>query len=800
MKRLAFFLICILSTLVTNAQSYNSTPERLSDNIRQVRYKQVVNEIFKEDELFILFYLNLALVVDPTQDSQIVETITTENPWESLTNYLGGKSNIYFCPSGSQLNIAIEYMSCPIDKDILMSDRYGMYRLSSPEELFKNRGESFRQNKHKAVVFGGLKYDEMPEPQRDNLLAFRGKREAVNGYEYLKSTYEEAIYIDSIFRKNGIETALLTGENGTEESFAQIPSSYADILHIASHGEYNPDKDNLRSSSLQEWMMSHSWLALSGAENDAANGRNDGRLTAYEISQTDLSSVNLVVLSACDTGLGDVKENDVYGLLKGFKKAGAGTMLVSLSEVNDTVTGLLMKRFYDNLFRGDNPRRALENAQRYIRLHGNGQFNKSEYWASFILVDDLDRNVGNEISVNSRKYFLTDILKSDDIYNEDAKFPNLDVIRKKLKSEDIVVRVFPYERLDGIEYVTLIGEADNMNWRVKKLFHSQEFDLNESIQSFQMIDSILWNRILPKKSKKKRIFIQPAGIFSNLPIEFSPIANKYKCYRISSLNAIIDKRITQKIERAALFGGLYYNSTGEELNKELEKQHLRGIYMNLPLPYLPGSKMEVDSIAYYLQDKEVHLYEKYDGTELAFRALSSSPTQVVHISTHGFRRSDTDLSFLNNNRFSIEDALLSNAGLLLSGAETRLQGEDVNTMNDGILTCAEIIQLNLNNVDLLSLSACESAKLLSSVDITYDLLYAYKKSGVGSVLASIWKVDDICTCMLMTQFYKNFVSGRSKIESLQMAQEYVRNYTKKGFKVYDNPKYWASFVLYDAIE
>lgn len=80
-----------------------------------------------------LFYLDLALVVDPTKETQVVERITTDNPWESLTEYIKDKSNIYFCPYGCQLSKAIEYMSCPIDQDILMSDKYGMYRLSSPE-------------------------------------------------------------------------------------------------------------------------------------------------------------------------------------------------------------------------------------------------------------------------------------------------------------------------------------------------------------------------------------------------------------------------------------------------------------------------------------------------------------------------------------------------------------------------------------------------------------------------------------------------------------------------------------------
>ena len=157
---------------------------------------------------------------------------------------------------------------------------------------------------------------------------------------------------------------------------------------------------------------------------------------------------------------------------------------------------------------------------------------------------------------------------------------------------------------------------------------------------------------------------------------------------------------------------------------------------------------------------------------------------------------------MGHNQFSIEDAILSYAGLLFSGANETLHGKEVkDTRDDGILTCAEIIKLDLSNVDLLTLSACESAKLLLSADITYDIVYAYKKTGVGSILASIWKVDDMSTCMLMTQFYRNFVSGRSKIESLQMAQEYVRNYTNdKGLKLYEDPKYWASFVLYDAIE
>ena len=474
-KWLAFTVLpfVVLISLQTYAQVSN-TPlmEKMIVEPSVSNYKTIVANIFQEDDLFVLFYLNAALVVDPTKDSQVVERISSDNPWESLTQYLYGKSNIYFCPAGHQLSTAIEYMPCPIDPEIMMSDRYGMYRLSSPDELFKNRVGIFRNIHHKAVIFGGLKYDESSGQSSSSLLAFRGHRNLMLGYEYLKSTYDEAVYIDSIFRKNKIESALLIEENGTEAAFKQLSNYDVDILHVASHGFYEPKNDNREATSIQEWMMSHSGLILAGADNEyRGDGSNDGKLTAYEISRTDLTKIKLVVLSACDTGLGDVKENEVYGLLKGFKNAGAGTILLTLNEVSDTVTSLLMKRFYDNIFRGDNPRRALENAQRYIRLHGNGHFNHPKYWASFFLVDDLDRNIGENVSDEIRKSFLQDIVKLEDIYSEDNIFPNWEEIRTQLKPHEAIVRICPYSiGKDSIDYVALIGSHKSKQCQVVRLF------------------------------------------------------------------------------------------------------------------------------------------------------------------------------------------------------------------------------------------------------------------------------------------------------------------------------------------
>ena len=296
-----FFVVCICISQIHAQSLKTSLPLEsygVSNKSEITNYKQIVKKILKDDELFVMFYLDAALIIDPNADTQVIKQIITDNPWESLKEHLYDKSDIYFCPSGTQLDVAIEYMSCPIDENTIMSNQFGMYRLSSPEELFKNRGESFRSSSHKAVVYGGLNYDD--SINNKPLLAFNRSRGA-DSYEKLKNAESEAQYVDSLLRKQSIEVAFMSGNNGSEKSFYKIPSTKADILHVASHGEYQPYDDNFASRSLEEWMMSHSALILSGYNTSSSKSNEDGRLTAYEISQTDLSHIKLAVLSVCES-------------------------------------------------------------------------------------------------------------------------------------------------------------------------------------------------------------------------------------------------------------------------------------------------------------------------------------------------------------------------------------------------------------------------------------------------------------------------------------------------------------------
>ena len=142
--------------------------------------------------------------------------------------------------------------------------------------------------------------------------------------------------------------------------------------------------------------MQFSGLLLSGA-NNAWIGKlpptniEDGILTAEEISLLDLAHTKIAVLSACDTGLGEVDDIDgVYGLQRGFKMAGVETLVMSLWKIPDDATRILMVEFYKNLMSGKSKHQSLKDAQKYLREVDNGKYDDPKYWAAFIMLDGLN--------------------------------------------------------------------------------------------------------------------------------------------------------------------------------------------------------------------------------------------------------------------------------------------------------------------------------------------------------------------------------------------------------------------------
>jgi CHAT domain-containing protein len=105
--------------------------------------------------------------------------------------------------------------------------------------------------------------------------------------------------------------------------------------------------------------------------------------------------------------------------------------------------------------------------------------------------------------------------------------------------------------------------------------------------------------------------------------------------------------------------------------------------------------------------------------------------------------------------------------------------------------------MDLRALDIVTLSACQTGQGDITNDGVFGLQRGFKKAGVNSILMSLWSVDDRATSLLMTEFYKNWIAGKSKHDALEIAKQSVKAHKENGW---DNPKYWAAFILLDGLD
>lgn len=356
------------------------------------------------------------------KDVYYTQTDISNLIWKPLEDELRGVKNIYFAPSGELHRIGIEYL--PISKTKNISDEYTLYRLSSTRQIAVISDETKGKNN---ILYGGLDYDEKSDvilidsaSVKDPVLRSAFSRANVDSlslrgsYEFLEGTKKEADMIAKEMKQHNVPYVYYSGIDGTEESFKHLDGTRPKVMHIATHGfflteeeagktKFNRPEIELLTEGFQkvgrpveDKSMTRSGLLFSGC-NHAVNheqipdGEEDGILTAKEISMLDLRGLDLVVLSACQTGLGDIISGEgVFGLQRGFKKAGANTILMSLDKVDDEATKILMVEFYKNLMSGRTKYQSLKDAQKYLRSVENGRYDDPKYWASFIMLDGLN--------------------------------------------------------------------------------------------------------------------------------------------------------------------------------------------------------------------------------------------------------------------------------------------------------------------------------------------------------------------------------------------------------------------------
>jgi tetratricopeptide (TPR) repeat protein len=334
--------------------------------------------------------------------------------WKPLEEYLDSTQTVYYSPSGCMHQLS--FSAIPCGETELLSDRYNLQLLSSSVQVTISHQE--RQVK-KIVLYGGIDYDagldkmqgvadqykksgEKLPVQASRSLSQRNIRSG--SLIYLDGTMSEVEKIRKLAEDNGINGIVLAGYEAIEESVKNLSgNSSPDIIHIATHGFFFPaaDKNSNKTGlsadehvtkpafKFSENPLMRSGLVFSGA-NHAWEGEeipfdlDDGILTAYEVSNMYIPNTGLVVLSACETGLGEIRGSEgVFGLQRSFKIAGADYILMSLWQIPDYQTSELMNHIYTEWFSGKSIQEAFRMAQYLMK-------NKYPFqpfmWAGFVLV------------------------------------------------------------------------------------------------------------------------------------------------------------------------------------------------------------------------------------------------------------------------------------------------------------------------------------------------------------------------------------------------------------------------------
>lgn len=324
--------------------------------------------------------------------------------WEKVLPYIRPGETVFFAPTGVLHQLAIENL--PVDAARTMKDVYQMVRLSSTRELALHK--SVHPHKQ-ASLYGGIHYEQMDSftmrsisdkyRQRDIAVSYANDATQRALADYLPATKDEVDSIQTILASQQIRVQVYSNKEACEESVKALSGTHPNIVHLATHGFYwsestahNQQYFSQYEAKMDDQMRSHYSIdplercgllfagantALSGHVERLPEGVQDGILTAKEISTMDLRDADIVVLSACETGLGDISGEGVFGLQRAFKMAGVQTILMALWKVDDEATRILMTAFYRHMNEGETKREAFRHAQQEVRNY-KGEDNESE--------------------------------------------------------------------------------------------------------------------------------------------------------------------------------------------------------------------------------------------------------------------------------------------------------------------------------------------------------------------------------------------------------------------------------------
>ncbi|NOT52186.1 MAG: CHAT domain-containing protein [Chitinophagaceae bacterium] len=294
--------------------------------------------------------------------------------WAPLEAEVKGKKKIYVSLDGvyNQVNL---YTLKKQGGDFLIN-QYDIELLGNAKDIVTNKDATSSSSVKKAILIG------FPDYAGDRSLS------------PLPATKTEVDGINTVLNSSGYQVAKYLQKDATENNLKS--THQATIVHIATHGFFFPDVEKaswpigVHADNAKDNVLLRSGLVLTGVlESDKNNPTMDsvsnGVITSYEAMNLDLKGTRLVVLSACETGLGELKAGEgVYGLQRAFLVAGADAIIMSLWKVDDAATQQLMNNFYTNWIKSGDKQKAFKQAQLQLMT----KYKEPYYWGAFVMMEN----------------------------------------------------------------------------------------------------------------------------------------------------------------------------------------------------------------------------------------------------------------------------------------------------------------------------------------------------------------------------------------------------------------------------
>jgi CHAT domain-containing protein len=304
---------------------------------------------------------------------KITDDYSYDQYWARFDSNLTGKKVIYISPDGAYNQLNLNTLKKPGADYVI--NKYDITILGNSKDLIALKSKKTPLPKKNAMLLG------FPDYGGEDIAALPG-------------TKIEIETVSKILKTSGYQITQFTQQLASEKNLKSVKSPA--LMHIATHGYFLQDTegggnafgvnaDNAANNPLLRsgLMLANASKTVSGATTTNLETNDNGILTAYEAMNLNLENTNLIVLSACETGLGDVKNGEgVYGLQRAFLVAGADAMIMSLWKVDDAATQQLMTNFYTIWAKSGNKQKAFKQAQLQLMT----KYKEPYYWGAFVMM------------------------------------------------------------------------------------------------------------------------------------------------------------------------------------------------------------------------------------------------------------------------------------------------------------------------------------------------------------------------------------------------------------------------------